>query len=297
MYRYPLLDEAAGANVYVKHENHTPVGAFKVRGGYVFLDWLVRERPDVRGVISATRGNHGQSITIAARRAGLSATIVVPHGNSREKNAAMRAQGAELIEDGRDFQEAREIAERIANERGLFMVPSFHSELVRGVASYALELLESVADIGAVYVPIGLGSGICGTIAARDALGLATKIVGVVSTGARAYQHSFARRGVVETESVDTFVDGVACRVPVPEAVATIVAGADRVVDVSDREVEEAMRTLYRATHNVAEPAGAIAFAALLRDREILRGKNVAFVFSGGNVDASVFARVLATSS
>lgn len=293
--RWPLLRARTGAEVWVKHENHGPVGAFKLRGGIVYVDGLARRAAHpAAGLIAATRGNHGQSIAYAAARAGMRATIVVPHRNSCEKNASMRALGAELIEHGRDFQEALEFAQRMAIERGLHLVPSFDPALVRGVASYALEFFGAVADLDTVYVPIGLGSGICATIAAREALGLRTKVVGVVAENAPAYALSFAAGRVVTTESADTMADGVACRVPDNGALAAILAGADRIVEVSEDEIRGAMRHLYTDTHNLAEGAGAAALAGLLKERERMAGKRVAVVQSGGNVDREVFAGVLA---
>jgi threonine dehydratase len=290
---WPLLSEAVGAEVWVKHENHTPIGAFKVRGGLVHLDRLVRDAEPPAGVISATRGNHGQSLAYAARAAGIPATVVVPEGNNPEKDAAMRAFGAEVVVAGRDFDESRGHAARLAEERGLRMVASFHPDLVLGVATYALELLTAVADLDTVYVPIGMGSGIVGLIAVRDLLGLETEIVGVVAEGAPAYARSFAAGRVETTERAATFVDGVACRDPDPDAVAAIVSGAARVLTVPDAETADAMRLMLRATHNLAEPAGAIGLAALLREREQQRGRRVAVILTGGNVDAATLATVL----
>ncbi len=293
-YEWPLLNEVAGSTVVVKHENHTPVGAFKVRGGLVYLDRLVRERPDVAGVLSATRGNHGQSLAYAAREYGRSATIYVPHGNSVEKNAAMRALGAEVVEHGADFQEAREEAERVAVRRGLESVPPFHRDLVLGVATYALELFEGSAPLDTVYVPVGMGSGINALIAVRDLLGLPTEIVGVVASGAPATQLSFEQRRVVATDAAATFVDGVATRTPDPTAIAGILDGAARIVAVTDEAVADAMRVVYRTTHNVAESAGAIALAGLLAEPPARRGERAAFVLCGGNVDTDQLAAVLA---
>jgi threonine dehydratase len=293
-YEWPLLDEVAGSRVIVKHENHTPVGAFKVRGGLVYLDRLVRERPDVSGVISATRGNHGQSLAFAGRAYGRSVTIFVPHGNSVEKNAAMRALGAELVEFGADFQEAREQSLAVAAERGLEAVPPFHPDLVLGVATYALELFEGAGPLDSVYVPIGMGSGINGLIAVRDLLGLDTAIVGVVSDRAPSTLLSFERGEVVTTDTAATFVDGVATRSPDPDAVAGLIGGAARVIAVSDDATAEAMRIVYRTTHNVAESAGAIALAGLLSEPVDRRGERSAFVLSGGNVDARQLHAVLA---
>jgi threonine dehydratase len=290
---WPLLEAAVGATVWVKHENHLMTGAFKARGGLVYVDRLLRERPQVSGVVSATRGNHGQSIAHAVRGTGLGCAIVVPHGNSVEKNAAMRAFGAELIEHGRDFDEARERAAAIAAERGWEMVPSFHRDLVAGVGTYAVELLRAVPDLDRVYVPIGLGSGICGLIAARDALGLKTEIVGVVSENAVCYRLSFEAGRPVSTNTATTFADGMAVRVPSPEAFAIIKAGAAGIVTVSDAAVAEAMRLLYATTHNIAEGAGAAALAALMADRDRLEGRRTAVILSGGNVDRPWYRTVL----
>jgi len=293
-YCWPLLGERVGAEVWVKHENHTPIGAFKLRGGLVYLDDLRRAEPDVRSVVTATRGNHGQSIAYAAARLGLTATIVVPHGNSSEKNLAMRAFGARLVEAGHDFQAAYDHAIGLAESEELHLVRSYHPLLVRGVASYALELFRGVADLATIYVPIGLGSGISGMIAARDALGLTTEIVGVVAANAPAYALSVARGTAVATNSADTIADGVACRVPDEAALAVIRRGAGRIITVSEAEIRRSMRILFTDTHNVAEGAGAAAFAAALQERGRLGGKRIAVVLSGGNVDREVFAEVLA---
>ena len=292
-YSWPLLDEVAGSRVIVKHENHTPVGAFKVRGGLVYMDRLVTERPEVTGVVSATRGNHGQSLAFAGRHAGRSVTIFVPHGNSVEKNAAMRALGADVVEFGADFQEARERSLDVAAERGLEAVPPFHRDLVLGVATYALELFDGAGPLDTVYVPVGMGSGINALIAVRDLLGLDTSIVGVVSEGAPSTLLSFERGEVVPTDSAATFVDGVATRSPDAEAIAGIVAGAARIIAVTDDATADAMRILYRTTHNVAESAGAIALAGLLSEPLDQRGARSAFVLCGGNVDTAQFRDVL----
>ena len=295
-YSWPLINERASANgaaeVWIKHENHTPVGAFKVRGGLVYMDWLRRERPEVKTVVSATRGNHGQSMAFAAAQYGIRVVIVVPHGNSPEKNRAMRALGAELVERGEDFQSASEYAARLERERGWHRVPSFDLRLVAGVATYALEMFEACPPLETIYVPIGMGSGACGTIAARNALGLKTKVVGVVSSHAPAYALSFAAGEVVEHEARTEIADGVACRKPDPNTVEIITSGMDRVVMVDDDEVKEAMRAYFVDTHNVAEGAGAIGLAALLKDRE-RGGRCVATVLCGGNVDSDVFAGIL----
>jgi threonine dehydratase len=292
-YAWPLLARRTGCEVWVKHENHTPTGAFKVRGGLVYLDRLRRERPHVRGIASATRGNHGQSIAFAAARAGVAATIVVPEGNSVEKNAAMRAFGAELLERGHDFDAAKEAAAALAADRGLEMVPSFNMDLVAGVASYSLELLRAAPDLDTVYVPIGLGSGICGMAAARNALGLATKIVGVVATGAPAYALSFAAGKVVASNSADTFADGVAVRGPDAAALAVIRANVERIVQVDDSEIMAAMRIYYEDTHQLAEGAGACPLAALMKERETMRGRRVGVILSGGNIDRPAYARII----
>ncbi len=291
---WPLLSRRAGCEVWVKHENHTPIGAFKLRGGLIYLDRLKQAEPATPGVVSATRGNHGQSLAFAARRAGLQAVLVVPHGNSREKNAAMRAFGAELVEHGTDFDAAYAHARGLAQERGLHMVPAFHPWLVLGVASYALELLRAVAGLDTVYAPVGQGSGICSIIAARDALSLSTRVVGVVAANAPAYALSLERGEIVTTDSADTIADGVACRTPDPTALSIIRHGAERVVTVSEAEIRAAMRHYFTDTHNVAEGAGAAPLAALLTERERMRGKKVGLILSGGNVDREIYAEVLA---
>jgi threonine dehydratase len=293
-YAWPLLNRRLGLEVTVKHENHTPIGAFKIRGGLVYLDRLKRERPHVRGIIGATRGNHGQSLALAARRFHLPAAIVVPHGNSAEKNAAMRAFGAELIEHGRDFDDAKHHAAALAEERGYEFVPSFDRDLVTGVATYARELFEAVSDLDVVYAPIGLGSGICGLIRTRDLLGLATEIIGVVPQSANAYRLSYEAGRVVAVNAVSTFADGAAVRVPEEQALAMIRAGAARVVEVSEDEIAEAIRVLHKDTHNIAEGAGALGVAALAQEREKLAGRKVGVILSGGNIDRSWAAEVLA---
>jgi threonine dehydratase len=294
---WPTLSERCGTEVWVKHDNHTPVGAFKLRGGLVYMNGLARSNNPPKGVIAATRGNHGQSIAYAARRHGLRATIVVPHGNSVEKNVAMRALGAELIEYGHDFQAALEYARVLADERELTMVPSYHELLVRGVATYSLEFLRAAPELDTVYVPIGLGSGISGMIGAREALRMRTKIVGVVAANAPAYALSFAAGKPVSTDSAVTIADGVACRVPEPQAVEVINRWAERIVEVSEDEIRGAMRYYFTDTHNVAEGAGAAPLAALLMERDLMRGRRAGLVLSGGNVDRTVYARVLAGES
>ena len=293
-YCWPLLSRRTGAELWVKHENHTPIGAFKLRGGLVYLDALRRTQPQIRGVITATRGNHGQSIAYAAARLSLAATIVVPHGNSVEKNRAMEAFGATLVEAGHDFQAAYEYAVARAAADGLHLVRSFDPALVRGVASCGLELFRAVDGLDTVYVPIGLGSGICAMIAAREALHQTAEIVGVVAANAPTYALSVAAGRPVSTNSADTIADGLAVRVPDEAALAIIRAGAARIVAVSESEIRRAMRILFTDTHNVAEGAGAAPLAAALQERGRLAGKRVALVQSGGNIDRALFAEVLA---
>jgi threonine dehydratase len=291
---WPLLSERLGATAIVKHENHTPTGAFKVRGGLVYVERLKRERRDTAGLISATTGNHGQSIAFAASRYGVPVTIYVPHGNSSEKNRAMQAFGARLVEHGTDFQSAREEAGRRARLDGLEFVPSFHPDLVMGVATYALELLRKAPDLDVLYVPIGQGSGICGCILARDLLGLKTEIVGVQSTEAPSYALSFAAGTVVTTNSSNTLADGMATRSPDADAVAIICKGASRMVQVTDDEIRVAIRALWTDTHNLAEGAGAAPLAAALQDKPKIRGKRVGLVLTGGNIDLDLFNRWVA---
>lgn len=292
-YCWPLLCEQLGTEVWIKHENHTPVGAFKIRGGLVYFDHLFPTGELENGVVSATKGNHGQSIGFAARRYGIPATVVVPKGNSVEKNAAMRALGVELIEHGEDFQESREYVSRLAQERGMHKMPSIHPILITGVATYSYELLKSVSELDVVYVPIGMGSGICGMIAARDALGLKTEIVGVVSAHARAYAESFDSGKPEESPVSTKLADGLACRVPDPDALEVIRKGVDRIVTVTDAEVSSAMRTLFECTHNLSEGAGAAGTAAAIQEKSKIAGRRIAVVITGGNVDRSVFASVL----
>jgi len=291
-FRWPLLDARLRTRCWVKHENHTPVGAFKVRGGLVYFDWLQRTHPQTPGVVTATRGNHGQSIGFAAQRTGTRACVVVPHGNSLEKNAAMRALGVELIEAGDDFQDSIVVADSIAAERGWHRLPSFHPALVAGVGTYALELLRAAPAVKTVYVPIGLGSGACGVIAARQALGHSCDVVGVVSASAPAYAHSLERGTLTSAPVTTRIADGMACRTPVQSALDVLAQGLARVVTVTDDEVEAAMRHLFADTHNVAEGAGAAATAAALQERGDLADE-IAVVLCGGNVDSLVFSRVL----
>lgn len=294
-YAWPLLREALGVDCWVKHENHTPTGAFKVRGGLVFVERLKQARPDTLGIVSATRGNHGQSLAFAARAHGLACAIVVPHGNSTEKNAAMRAFGAEVIEVGRDFDEARPAAARLAEERGWAFVPSFHRDLVLGVGTYGIELMRAAPDLDVIFAPIGLGSGVCGLIAAKAALAHPAEIVGVVSTRADAYLRSLDAGHVVETTTpADTFADGMAVRVPSPEALEIMRGGLSRIVAVDDDAIAAATRLTYTATHNLAEGAGAAALAALTVEKERWAGRKAAVVLSGGNIDLPLFRTVLA---
>jgi threonine dehydratase len=284
-YAWPLLAKRTGCEVWVKHENHTPTGAFKVRGGFVYMDALRRRAPDVRTVVSATRGNHGQSIALAASKAGVSSVIYVPRGNSVEKNAAMRAFGAQLVEHGADFDEAKAEAMRVGEARGWHAVPSFHPDLVKGVATYALELFRAAQGLDTVYVPIGLGSGICGLITARDVLGLKTAIVGVVSEAADCYALSFEQGRVIATTTARTFADGMAVRQPDPAAFEIIKAGVERIVRVSDDQIAAAIRALYEDTHNLAEGAGAAPLAALLSECATKAGRRVGVILCGANID------------
>jgi threonine dehydratase len=293
-YCWPLLSKRLGAELWVKHENHTPIGAFKIRGGLVYLDAIRRSHPNIRGIVTATTGNHGQSVALAAARLGIDAAIVVPHGNSVEKNHAMEGFGARLVEAGHDFQAAFEHATELAEREKRHFVPSYHPLLVRGVASYALELFRGVADLDVVYVPIGLGSGISGVIAARDALGLRAEIVGVVAENAPTYALSFAAGRPVSTNSADTIAGGLAVRVPNAEALDIIRRGATHIVTVSEAEMRSAMRILFSDTHNVAEGAGAAALAAASQERVRVAGKRVAVILSGGNIDRAIFAEILA---
>ena len=292
-YTWPLLNQRCGAEVWVKHENHSPVGAFKLRGATVYMDWLAREHPGLTGVVAATRGNHGQGVALAAARRGWTATIVIPHGNSREKNRAMQALGAELVEHGDDFQAANEYATELAADRGLHKVASFDRLLVVGTGTYALEMFEAAPELDMVFVPVGLGSSICGVIAARAALGLKTKIVGVVAQASPSYALSFAAGKVVPHEAGTKIADGLACRLPVEEALEVMLKYVDRFVEVSEDEIGSAMRAIYEHTHNVAEGAGASSIAAVLKQRNEVEGKRVGAVLTGGNVDREVFLGAL----
>ena len=290
---WPLLSERTDCEVWVKHENHTPIGAFKVRGGLTYVRHVKETAPKVTKLVAATRGNHGQSIALAARNNGYEAVICVPRGNSLEKNAAMRAFGGTLIEHGGDFEESFEHARSLADNENAAMVPSFHSSLVSGVSTYGWELFHNAPDLDTVYVPIGLGSGICGVMAARDALGLKTKVVGVVAENAATYALSFEAGGPVPTNSAITMADGLACRIPHPEALDLILAGAERIVTVTEAEIQAAIRAYYRDTHNLSEGAGAVALAALLKEKDTHAGRRVGLILSGGNIDLEKFRAIL----
>jgi threonine dehydratase len=295
-YSWPLVNDRLGTEAWIKHENHTPVGAFKLRGALVYLDWLKQAETGLRGVVAATRGNHGQGVAMAARLVGLKAVIVVPSGNSKEKNRAMLAQGAELVEYGHDFQESLEFASTLAERRSFAMIDSFHERLVMGTATYALELFQAVRPLDTVFVPIGMGSSICGMAAARNALGLETEIVGVVAAECPAYALSFRQRKLVEAPALSRIADGLACRTPNREALEIIWRDVSRIVEVSDAEISTAMLAYYQDTHNLAEGAGAAALAAALKEKHALQGKRVGIVLSGGNVDLETYVAVLAAA-
>ena len=296
-YSWPLINQRLDAEVWIKHENHTPVGAFKLRGALVYLEQIKHEHPELRGVVAATRGNHGQGVGMAARLHGLKAIIVVPHGNSVEKNRAMQAQGVELLEHGKDFQESLEYARNLAGERGYTMVDSFHPCLVEGTSTYAFEFFNAVPELDRIYVPIGLGSSICGVSAARNALGLKTEIVGVVAEDSPSYALSFTERKVIEAPSLTRIADGLACRKPDARAMEIIWKNVARIVQVSESDIAEAMRVLYQDTHNLAEGAAAAALAGAMKEKQDLHGCKVGVVLTGGNVDAEVFAGVLSAEA
>jgi threonine dehydratase len=293
-YTWPLVNQRLGTEAWLKHENHSPVGAFKLRGALVYMDWLKRSQPGLKGVVAATRGNHGQGVGMAARLHGLKAVIVVPHGNSKEQNRAIAAHGVELIVHGNDFQASLEFAAELATERGFAMVESFHERLVMGTATYAKEFLEGAPTLERVYVPIGLGSSICGMSAARNALGLRTEIVGVVSKASPSYSLSFSRHAIVEAPAETKIADGLACRKPNPQAMEIIWKNVARIVEVTDVEIAAAMRALYEDTHNLVEGAGAAGVGAALAEKNLNSGKRIGIVVTGGNVDMDVYARVLA---
>lgn len=292
-FSWPLLCQRMGTEVWVKHENHTPIGAFKARTAIVYAAELFKDGNKIKGLIAATRGNHGQSVALAAQRFGVSCTIVVPRGNCKAKNAAMRAQGATLVEHGNDFQEAREHAAKLAGQQDLHMVPSYHHNILKGVATYWLEFFSAVPNLDVVYVPIGQGSGICSCVAVRNGMELKTKIVGVVSEGAPAYALSFAAGRAIEAPVTTQIADGMACRVPDEESLQVILNHVDRMVRVSDDEVRKAMKIYFTDTHNVVEGAGAAALAAGFKEKSSLAGKRVGVVATGGNVDHETFAQIL----
>ncbi len=292
-YSWPLINQRLGAEAWIKHENHSPVGSFKLRGALVYLDWLKHAEPGLAGVVAATRGNHGQGVGMAARLLGLKAAIVVPRGNSVEKNLAMKAQGVELIEFGYDFQESLVYARTFADDREWALVESFHERLVMGTATYALEFFKGSPTLDVVYVPIGLGSSICGVAAARNALALPTEIVGVVSQQSPSYALSFKERRIVEAPAATLIADGLACRTPNLKAMENIWSNVARIVEVSDAETGDAMRAYYYDTHNVAEGAGAAPLAAALREASQQQGRRIGLVLTGSNVDAAVLAGVL----
>lgn len=292
-YSWPLINQRLGTEVWVKHENHTAVGAFKLRGALVYMDWLKRTHPDLPGVVAATRGNHGQGVATAARLQGLKAVIVVPRGNSKEKNRAMIAQGAELIEYGEDFQASLEYARKLATERTFAMIDSFHERLVMGTATYAMEFLQGVPPLDRIYVPIGLGSSICGVSAARAALALNTEIIGVVSAASPSYALSFAQRKIVSAPAQTQIADGLACRTPAAEAMAVIWDNVARIVEVTDAEIAEAMRIYYQDTHNIAEGAGAAPLAAAVKELHLNKQRRIGLVLTGSNVDMDTYETVL----
>ena len=292
-YTWPLINQRLGTEAWIKHENHTPVGAFKLRGALVYVHWLKQTQPDLEGVVAATRGNHGQGVSMAARLVGVKAVIVVPHGNSKEKNRAMQAQGAELIEHGHDFQESLEYAATLAAERGFAMVDSFHERLVMGTATYAMEFFQTAPPLDRIYVPIGLGSSICGVSAARNALGLATEIIGVVASASPSYSLSFAQRKIVPAPAQTQIADGLACRMPAARAMEVIWENVARIVEVSDAEIADAMRIYFQDTHNAVEGAGAAPLAAAIQDQHQIRNRRIGLVLTGANVDMDLFDQVL----
>ena len=292
-YAWPLINERLGTEAWIKHENHTPVGAFKLRGSLVYASWLKQNQPELAGVVAATRGNFGQGASMAARLLGMKAVIVVPHGNSPDKNRAMRAQGAELIEHGEDFQESLEYAAVVAAERGFALFDSFHEQLVWGTATYAIELFQAAPPLDIVYAPVGMGSSICGMAAARNALNLSTEIVGVTSAACPAHALSFKERKIVEASARTQIADGLACRKPNPAAMEIIWSNVSRFVEVSDAEIADAMRIYYQDTHNLAEGAGAASLAAALKEKSLIHGKRVGVILTGGNVDRETYLAAL----
>src|SRR6266404_3461988 len=291
--QWPLLSRRLGAEIWVKHENHTPIGAFKARSAVAYAAELFKNSNGIKGLITATRGNHGQSVALAGQRFKVPVKIVVPHGNGIEKNAAMRGQGAELIEYGKDFQEAREHAQKLAEQHGWHFVPPYHRDIVKGVATYWMELFSAVPDLDVVYVPVGMGSGICAGCAVRNGMNLKTKIVGVVAEGAPAYALSFEAGRKIEAPVTTQIADGMACRVPDDDALEIMLENVDHMVRVSDDEIRHAMKIYFTDTHNAVEGAGAASLAAALKEKEALNGKRVGLILTGANVDHDVFSRVL----
>src|SRR3954462_1545931 len=290
----PLLNQKLEAQVWIKHENHTPIGAFKARSAVFYAAQLFRNGNQIKGMITATRGNHGQSVGLAGQRFNVPDTMGVPHGNSVEKNTAMRSQGARLIEFGQDFQESREHAQKLSEEQGLHFVPPFHRDIVTGVATYWMECLTPVPDLDAVYVPIGMGSGICGACAVRNGLNLKTRIIGVAAEGAPAYALSYEAGRTIEAPVTTLIADGMACRTPDDDAFEIIQKNIDRMVRVSEDELRHALRVYFSDTHNVIEGAGAASLAAALKEKSSVAGRRIALIATGGNVDRDVFTKVLA---
>ena len=296
-YRWPRLCEALGTEMWLKHEDQTPTGAFKVRGGVVYVDDVRRRREAgeaVAGIASATRGNHGQSLALSGTRLGVPVLVGVPECNSADQNRAIEAHGAELLVAGADFEETRAQVAREAERRGYELVPAFHPLLVAGVATYWLEFFTVRPDLDVVYVAIGMGSGICAAIGVRDLLGLDTEVVGVVTEGAPTWALSLEAGEVVPTDAARTWCDGVATRNPPPEAFDVVRRGAARVLRVSDEQAADACRLLFDTTHHVAEGAAGVVLAGAWQERDRLRGREVGAVLCGANVDRDVFREVLA---
>jgi len=288
-YNWPLLAKTTGCDVWVKHENHTPTAAFKVRGGIHLLNQLMKANNKPKGIISATRGNNGQSLSYASKRAGLPLTIVVPECNNIDQNNAIQGFGADLVVHGKDFEAARKHSLILQQELGYQAIAPFEKSLIVGVASYAIELFSAIKDLDTVYVPIGMGSGICGLIKTRDLLNLKTKIVGVVAEGAPTFALSFAAGKVVNTDYANTIADGVATSAPIEEAFEIIKKGASRVITVNDLEIAKAMYQYYQTTHNLSEGAGAVPLAGLMKEKQQMKGKKVGLILSGGNIDFESF--------
>jgi len=293
-YNWPQINSNTGCNVWVKHENHTPTTAFKVRGGIYLLDKLSRSKNKPPGIISATRGNHGQSLSFSGASKGIPVVIVAPECNSADQNRAIKSFGAKLILHGVDFEASRQYSHKLQEENGYFHVPPFCRDLVIGVATYALEFMSAVKDLDTIYVPVGMGSGICGLIKTRDLLGLKTKIVGVVAEGAPTFYQSFQAGHIIPTSEANTIADGVATSSPMEEGFEIIKHGAERIVKVSDQQIAEAMYQYYKFTHNLAEGAGATALAALNKEKQLMAGKKVGVILTGGNIDFKRFCEYVA---